>query len=171
MHVYSDGRFDAAGKSFAQSIRSFEKRIQLRPNNSLFLRGYSRFLSIVPDGRFRNPQKALLLAQQAADIAPHSLFALLYLGCAEYRVGDWNAALRHLERSAEIPFSRGDEYPDYGEDCLRQFLLAMTHFRLGNEEGALSCYTNGVASIEKGQSFKDWNPLRAEAEELLGIQR
>ena len=82
------------------------------------------------------------------------------LGVAQYRVGDWDAAVEALQKSMEL--SAGGSSIDW-------FFLAMAHWQLGNEDEARQWYERAVKWMEEFQAAdKELQRFRAEAEELLG---
>jgi uncharacterized protein HemY len=84
------------------------------------------------------------------------------LGVAQYRMGEWDAAVTALEKSMEL---------GSGHDSFNLFFLAMAHWHLGQKEKALDWYRQAVEWMNV-HSPKDEELLRfrVEAEELLGVK-
>jgi WD40 repeat protein len=83
------------------------------------------------------------------------------LGVARYRVGDWKAALKALEKAMELR---------QGGDSADWFFLAMAHWQLGDKDQARRWYDKAVAWMEKHQpKNEELRRFRAEAAELIGL--
>jgi eukaryotic-like serine/threonine-protein kinase len=124
-------------------------------------------LATIADPKFRDEKWALELAMEAVRLAPNDGDFWNTLGVAHYRMGNWNEAVRVLEKAMEL--SKGGRADDW-------FFLAMAHWRLGNRDAARGSYDQAVEWIQKQKSSP--SPLfnealrrfRAEAAELLGIK-
>ena len=148
-------------------------------------------LATSPDDKLRDPQRAVELAREAVAAQPKSAAYWKTLGWAQFRAGNWPAAVTALEKVKELG-SAGDS--------LEWFPLAMAHWRLGNKPAARKYYDQAVQWMEKdarkndqlrrdkvatyrdkhaaygqtlGPDLKnvDLRHLRAEAEQVLGIQK
>ena len=101
------------------------------------------------------------------------------MGLAEYRAGEFEKAIKHLEQSNAINW-RGRE--NGAEDCLNWIILAMCHHRLGNTQKSQECYETATglvkpATPEEGMpahlapcDWIAWHILHQEAIDLLGIK-
>ena len=81
---------------------------------------------------------------------------------ALYRSGDWAGAAHALVKADELLS---------GMDREHRFFLAMTYWRLGEEEKARQCYDEAIAWLEAAQRNKSQYRFRAEAEELMGLNQ
>ena len=86
------------------------------------------------------------------------------LGAAYYRAGQWKDAIEALNHSETLPA---------GEDVeINAFVLAMTHWQLGEHDKAKEWYGTATERLAK---YKSHNPdlprFRAEAAQLLGISQ
>ncbi len=112
-----------------------------------------------PNCPLRDARSAVELGKRAVEWAPDSSNVWNDLALAHYRAGDWNAAIKAVERSMEL------------DQCgsINRHFMAMAHARLGNEEEARLWYAAATLLLEK-YGWKD-SPFRAEAAELLGLPR
>ena len=143
------------------------------------------------DNARANLRHALWRIRKAVEAQPKTAAYWKTLGWAQYRAGNWHAAVTALEKVKELG-SAGDS--------LEWFPLAMAHWRLGNKPAARKYYDQAVQWMEKdarkndqlrrdkvatyrdkhaaygqtlGPDLKnvDLRHLRAEAEQVLGIQK
>src|SRR5262249_49793945 len=84
---------------------------------------------------FRDPARAVALAQKAVDLIPQFASHWRTLGAAHYRAGNPESALAALKKSMELR---------KGGDSFDWFFLAMAHGRLGNKEDARKWYDRAV---------------------------
>ena len=83
------------------------------------------------------------------------------LGVAQYRRGDWKAAIEALTKSTEL--SKGGDGIDW-------FFLAMAHWRLGDKPAARSWYDKAVQWTNKNRpKDEELSRFRAEAAALLEV--
>ena len=121
-------------------------------------------LATCPDPKFRDAPRAVTLAQRAVELAPDDGHCWNTLGVAHYRAGDWKAAVDALTKSEEL--GPGPPLGHIG------FFLTMAYWQLGKKDKAHQWYDKAVARMEKYRPQDvDLGRFRAEAEELLGIQR
>jgi uncharacterized protein HemY len=81
---------------------------------------------------------------------------------AQYRNGDWKAAIKALTRSMEL---------HTGGDSTDWFFLAMAHWQLGDKTQARSWYDKAVSWMEKNQpKNEELVRFRAEAAALLEVK-
>jgi serine/threonine protein kinase len=109
--------------------------------------------------------RALELSYEAVRRAPNDGDFRNTLGVVQYRVGKWSEAAASLEKAIEL--SEGGQPSDW-------LVLAMAQWRLGNHEAARRWYDQAVSGLAKEQSNitdMELKSFRAEAEELLGVNR
>jgi tetratricopeptide (TPR) repeat protein len=127
-----------------------------------FSNAYSNWswaLSTAADVADRDPIKAVELAQVAIELHPHSANNWNNLGVAQYRAGNWQAAVEALEKADSM-------IPD-GDREHRMF-LAMAHWQLGDKDKARELYTQGAGWIAvHGKGIEEQARFQAEAEQLL----
>jgi eukaryotic-like serine/threonine-protein kinase len=127
------------------------------------------FLITCRDPKFRDPPRAVRLARKTTDLFPQYGMYWNTLGVAQYRAGDWQAAVAALEKSTRL---------QEGGDPTDWFFLAMAHRQLGHKEEARPWYDRAVQWMEKHQTALDrdkpraeeFRRFRSEAEEALGLK-
>jgi tetratricopeptide (TPR) repeat protein len=122
-------------------------------------------LSTISDTKLRNPRRAIELASAVVNAVPTRGDYRGTLGTAQYRAGEWRAAIANLEQAIQL--RKADE----ARHAFNGFFIAMSHWRLGEKNEALEWYDKSVAWMNKGLSndpeLKRW---RSEAAELLGLE-
>ena len=105
--------------------------------------------------------RAAELARKAVALEPQVAKYWGTLGIAYYRHGDWKDALAALEKCVEL--RKGDVNVD-------EFVLAMTHWRLGNKDEARKWYDKAVEWMAKNKPEDvQLRRYQTEAAELLEI--
>jgi serine/threonine protein kinase/tetratricopeptide (TPR) repeat protein len=125
---------------------------------------FAHFLLHSLDVELQNPAEALQLATRIVKRAPEAPASWYLLGRAHFRAGEWWAARHGFE---EVIRLRGHGFTsDY-------FHLAMTHWKLGEQDRARQYYDLGVKCLmdPKGQARRSvtLRRLQAEAAALLGV--
>ncbi len=111
-----------------------------------------------PREEFRNPERAIALARDAATLQPRRQRYWHTLGLAHYRAGHWKEAADAIEQSNQVadPVAQND------------FVLAMARWQLGDKDEARKCYDRGVRWVEQNKPQSEAvRRFRAEAEQLL----
>jgi tetratricopeptide (TPR) repeat protein len=144
-----------------EAVAIWRQAIQL---NSTNVNGYNQvawFLATCPDPKSRDPRTAVEMASKAVELAPTYANAWNTLGVAQYRAGDWNAAIEALNKSMELR---------HGGDSVDWFFLAMAHWQLGNREAARALHDKAVDWMQKkNPSDEQLIRFRNESAELLGL--
>jgi serine/threonine protein kinase/Tfp pilus assembly protein PilF len=151
-----------------KAITDYTKAIELDPKNGRSHNNLAWLLATCADAKLRDPARALELAKKAVELAPDDGMHQNTLGVAQYRAGDWNAAIKALEKSMAL---------DKGGDGLDWFLLAMAHWRLGHKGEAQKWYDRAAAWMAKNKlelekdkvNQEELNRFQAEAADLLGV--
>src|SRR5262249_19838876 len=117
----------------AQAVADYSKAIELKPDFAEACNNLGWLYATCPDPHFRKPKEAVALAKKALGRVPAQ--AYLTLGVAQYRAGDWKAAIMALEKSMELR---------KGGDSFNWFFLAMAHWQLGETNKARACYDRAV---------------------------
>jgi serine/threonine protein kinase/WD40 repeat protein len=134
--------------------------LQLDPNNAAAQNGLAWFRATCPDARYRDPAQAVALAEKAIALAPADGNIWNTLGVAQYRAGNWPAAIQALDQSMKL--RQGGDGRDW-------FFLAMGHWKQGDQALARKWYARGVRAMA-GQTRQDeeLRRFRAEAADMLG---
>jgi tetratricopeptide (TPR) repeat protein len=111
---------------------------------------------------FRHPARAVERAQKAVELVPGNGSFWNTLGVANYRAGDWSAALAALEKSDEL--LEGQMFSFNG------YFLAMAHCQLGRHDEARQWYAKSVKWMDDNMSNnEELVRFRAEAEQTLEL--
>jgi tetratricopeptide (TPR) repeat protein len=154
------GNFKAAVVALEESIKLAEgsNSATMAIPLSHLARHYANF----PAAELRDPKRAVALAKRAVELSPKSRLIWNTLGVAQYRAGDYRAAVVALEKSCGL---------SEGGDSFDWFFLAMAHWRLGEREQARTWYDQAVARMDKHRpQSEELIRFRAEAAELLGVK-
>jgi serine/threonine protein kinase/Flp pilus assembly protein TadD len=146
---------------WSQAITAFEEAIRVEPDYAYSYGWLSRIYSGCPELALRDYPRALEFARKGAMLQPESSWDLQYLGWAEYRMGNWQAAVDALEKSCQLQDNggRGDAY--------QWLVLALANHQLGRTEEARRWYVKSVQSRLHWPG--DIGVIKAEAEALLGV--
>ena len=144
-----------------EAIGVYRKIIELERNSPRTHNQLAWILATRPEANMRDPKQAVALATRAVKLKPDEGTHWNTLGAAQYRAGDWKAAIAALEESMK----RRD-----GGDSLDWFFVAMAHWRLGAKDKAREFYDRAVQWMDKNQpKNEELRRFRAEAAELLGL--
>jgi tetratricopeptide (TPR) repeat protein len=150
-HMHEDS---AAADEYFRQMREFEPKHSMAQNNLAWR------LATSPEGRYRDPSRAVMLAEKALARSPKNGTYQNTLGVARYRAGDWKRAVAELEQSRELLAKSLDSF--------NTFFLAMAHWQLGNKDEARQFHQQAVQWMETNQpKDEELRRFRAEAEELL----
>ncbi len=83
------------------------------------------------------------------------------LGVAQYRAGDWQAAVDAFQKADELIGGAGDR--------VHRFFLAMAHWQLGNQVQAREAYAQAITWLNEKNRNEEQYRFRDEAEQLMGI--
>jgi eukaryotic-like serine/threonine-protein kinase len=158
--------YDSAQKEFQAAIAAYTKVIELVPDNAVAHNNLAWMFATCPEIELRDPAKAVALAKRAVELRPTDGTGWNTLGAAQYRAGDWQAAIESLTKSMELR-SGGD-----AEDW---YFLAMAHCRLGHVDDARKWHQQAIEWEEKNgpllannrQVADELRRFRAEAEGLM----
>ena len=116
-------------------------------------------LATDPDPRFRDPKRAVELAENAVARSPANGTFWKTLGVARYRHGDWPGAIAALEKSRQLQ--------PQADDSANTFFLAMAHWHRGDRDQARRWYDLAVVWMAKNALDAELVRFRAEAKALL----
>jgi serine/threonine-protein kinase len=156
---YNLGRLLFYRGKFTEAEASLSKAIDLKPDFFMAHNSLAWVLATCSNFKLRDPARAVRHAKKALEIEPKYVTGWNTLGVAQYRNGDWLAAVVALTNS--VNFTKGSECSDF-------FFLAMAHWQLGDKEKARAFYDQGVAWMDKyNPGDEDLKRFRAEAAALL----
>jgi tetratricopeptide (TPR) repeat protein/serine/threonine protein kinase len=146
-----------------EAIACYRKAIALDPKLAGPRNNLAWQLATSPDVKARDPARAVELAKEAVGLTPQNGSYWNTLGVAQYRAGDWKAAVEALDKSRQLR---------NGGDAMDWFFLAMAHWQLGAKEEARTWYDRARPWVKKNAPPNDeLRRFRAEAEELLEIKK
>jgi tetratricopeptide (TPR) repeat protein len=171
MDLWQQGRRAETSGHFLAADDAFRTAVGQGPETALHKWQYAWFLTLCPDARFRDTEKALELAHRVVELAPRheadnptftgGFRPLLALGLAQYRAGQWDEARATVERSIQFR-SGGDAY--------EWFVLAMALARQGERDEARRRFEEAVRWTRRNR-YGDFELhfLRDEAAALLDL--
>jgi tetratricopeptide (TPR) repeat protein len=161
------GRYADALPLFEETLA--RQSVKLGPNHPLTLGNMNNLawhLATASNMKWRNPPRALELAQKAAHSSPQSPTYWGTLGTARYQTGDWKGAIADLEKVI------GLRTADDPSNAYEGFFLAMSHWQLGEKDKAREWFAKAVQWMDKGnKDDAELKRFRAEAAELLGVEK
>jgi tetratricopeptide (TPR) repeat protein len=148
---------------YRDAVRAYRKSLELAPRDFDATNNLVWLLALGAEPDFNDPAELVRLARTATETNPKQEQCWVTLGLAHYRSGDWTAAKAALEKPSRLsPAAEG----------MRNVVLAMTEWRLGNKTGARTAYHRAVELLGQPKpepGVIDDRLLHAEAARLLGI--
>ncbi len=145
---------------WANMFKDLEQRRALEPNNAQVANDLSWCLATCPIPSYRNPKRAIELAELAVKLAPSGANCWNTLGVVRYRAGDWNGAAQATLKSMEL--SGGASFWDW-------YTLACCEWRLDQRERArqllIQAYRRTPPEATQDPFYLE---LRDEAAALIG---
>jgi tetratricopeptide (TPR) repeat protein len=146
-----------------EAIDAFRNASRFDPGIARFHNALAWELATSADHGLRNPAEALESARKAVQLAPSDGKYWSTLGVAQYRMGDWNAAIAALEKSMAL---------NKEGDSVAWFFLAMVHWQLGRQDEARKLHDEAVRWMDQHQpKNEELRRFREEAEQLLRGER
>jgi serine/threonine protein kinase/tetratricopeptide (TPR) repeat protein len=168
--LWYSGRHEEAVEKFRQVSSVLANLDQADPQLQDYL---AWFLANCPAPQVRNVPQAIKLAKETVKARPDQAQFWLTLGAAQYRAGDWTAAVEALTKSIELGREGGNRWFFLANDdgnCW--FFLAMAHWQVGNQTEACRSYERGVKWMDTNEPYHvERRHLRSEAEKLLAIKK
>jgi tetratricopeptide (TPR) repeat protein len=153
-----------AEKFFTTAREGYQRILSKdNPQRLVVMNGLAWLLATAPESsKSRDPVRAVELAKQVVAAAPQDGNCWNTFGVAQYRAGDFKAAISALEKAIEIR---------KGGDSFDWFFLAMAHENLGHRDQARQWYDKAVVWMEHNQKLNsELRRFRTEAVALLGIK-
>jgi Flp pilus assembly protein TadD len=149
------GRVLAVQGKWAAAAAELRRATEVKPDFPKGQSNYAWLLATCPQNELRNLSLAVTLAKRATELAPREGSYWNTLGVAQYRAGQWQAAIAALERSMAL---------QNGGDAIDWLFLAMANWQLGHKGEARKWYTKATKWIDKNKSQdEDLGRIRAEA--------
>src|SRR5262249_28091203 len=121
---------------YAEARDDWQQAVDLAPNSAEARNNLAWLLATCRDATLRDPLRAVALATKAVEMRPTLGTCWNTLGAAQYRVGDWAAAITALKKSMELR---------QGGDAIDRFFVAMAEWKRGNEDEARRWYEKAAA--------------------------
>ena len=158
------GSLDEATKGYEKAMAVLRRTLSVRTYEvQRCMADYAWMLAATADPGYRDPQRAIELANELIQNSPKVRDVWTTRGVAYYRAGAWNDATAALEKSeAAAPglFTSANG-----------FFLAMAYCRLGEKEKGRQWYSKALQSVETASqpTKRELELFRLEAFHLLGI--
>ncbi|MCH8047715.1 MAG: tetratricopeptide repeat protein [Planctomycetes bacterium] len=137
----------AAIKRYDGVLADWNKIVELKPDSAFARNSLAWFLATCPDPQFRDPKRAAEQAKKAVERAPKNGSYWNTLGIAQYRAGDWKAAIEALEKSMEL---------GSGGNSFDWFFLAMAHRQLGSQGGERRAEGTEPSEVDHNAEAQRW---------------
>jgi eukaryotic-like serine/threonine-protein kinase len=144
---------------YDKAVERYRQGLQLDPKGAHANNCLAWFLATCSEPSARNSREAVRLAKKAVAAAPEDADSRNTLGVAQYRDGDFEAAVETLNKSMTLR---------PGGDAHDWFFLAMAYWKLGDREEARRWLAKGVQSLQKDETQdEELRRFQAEAQALL----
>ena len=157
-------RTEEAKTSLEAAIAQYRELIDHQPESPVAYEGLARLLSTVPlESPQEASQKTVQLAEKAVQMAPEFRPHWQTLCMAQYRAGNWQAAISAFQESEKLT-------ADW--DLHARLFAAMAFWQMDNREEALRLYHDTVKKIdEKRPLDEELSRFRREAADLLQVTK
>ena len=138
--LLAEGRREKAAEQYRQAFVINQGLADRYPDSAEDANGLAWFLALCADSHFRDPARAVSLAQKAVHQIPQNGSYWNTLGIAQYRAGQWRESITALEKAMAL--RKGGNSSDW-------LFLAMAHWQLGQQEAARTWYDKAVKDLKK----------------------
>jgi tetratricopeptide (TPR) repeat protein len=146
---------------YAEARTDWQRRLEVAPENAEAHNDLAWLLATCPEVTFRDAGRAVALATRAVELAPQHSGWWNTLGVAQYRAGNWQAAIESLNKSEMLA---PDQFLSFNA-----LFLAMAHQQLGETQAAWKYYDQAMVWRDQHTPADDeLQRFRGEATELLG---
>jgi tetratricopeptide (TPR) repeat protein len=150
-------------KQWEKAIPDYSQAATMNPKDANLHNDLAWLLANCPDAKLRQPARAVEGARKAVELAPKEARFWTTLGVAQYRAGEWKAAIEALTKSMKL---------SGGGNSVQWFFLAMTHGKLNQRKEAREWYDRAAQWMDKNaRDDEELRRVRSEAEELLEIKK
>jgi tetratricopeptide (TPR) repeat protein len=145
-----------------EALDVLHEPLKMHPDSAVAHNFIAWALATGTNTRSCDPEEAVEHAKEAVKLSPEKPCWWTTLGAAQYRAGNWDAAVDALTTSMKL---HGGKH--FSHDS---FFLAMVQWRLGKKDEAHRWYDKAVEWMEKNKpDDEELTRFRAEAAELLGV--
>jgi tetratricopeptide (TPR) repeat protein len=160
--LQAEGDHEKAAAHYRELQDLLKELAERSPDVPGYMKDLAWFLVACADRSFHDPARAVPLAQKAVAMSRENADFLNTLGMAQYRHGQWQAAVASLNEAKQ----RHQEH-DEGD----WLFLAMAHWRLGDKKTARACYDRAVEILKPFEyPPTEGARWRAEAALLMGLK-
>jgi tetratricopeptide (TPR) repeat protein len=148
---------------YRDAVAAYRKALEFAPKDSGANNNLVWLLALGAVPSINDPAELVRLARTATETNPQQEQCWVTLGLAHFRAGDWAAAKAALEKPSKLSPS---------DDGMRNNILAMTEWKLGNKTAARTAYDRAVELLGQPKpkpGVIDDRRLQAEAARLLGV--
>ena len=141
--------------------KNYERAIALDSDQARENNGSAWQLATCPDPEFREPARAVALAEKAVQLDPGNGAFRDTLGVAYYRAGNWPGAIEEMKASYEWALGRYFH--------INGLFLAMAHGQQGDQEQARKWYVAALCGRQRQNENLDLLRFQDEAAALLEL--
>jgi serine/threonine protein kinase len=138
--LLAEGQSEKAAEQYRQTLALYQKFVDRYPDNVEDAKALAWFLALCADPSFRDPPRAVSLAQKAVHRIPQNGSYWNTLGVAQYRAGQWRESIASLEKAMAL--RNGGSMGDW-------LFLAMAHWQLGEKAAARKWYDKAAKELKK----------------------
>ena len=171
--LHDAGQTAGARDAFTRAMSQHERNIDDLPDELQIWLQVAQFLATCPDPQFRDPARAVELADKCVEQSPDKWDYWQLLGVAQFRAGDRDAAKTSLETAVALQTAADAaiaHQQSQGEAAVAHFVLAMFHWQNGDKAEARQAYTEAHRWADQARPGDDsFRVFRTEAVCLLDI--
>jgi serine/threonine protein kinase len=138
--LLAEGQPDQAAEQYRQALVIIQGLVNGNPDNVDYADGLAWFLAACADPRFRDPARAVSLAEKTVKHVPQGGNFWLTLGITQYRAGLWRESINSLEKAMALC---------NGGNSIDWLFLAMAHWQLGEKQAARKWYQKAAKELKK----------------------
>jgi tetratricopeptide (TPR) repeat protein/serine/threonine protein kinase len=155
-------------RHYDKASANYSRAIELEPGQAQAYERFAWLLATCPDKKRHDPKRAVELARKAVQLNPKDSNNWATLGMAHFRAGEWKESIVAVH--AAMTKSKG-------ANAYHWFILAISHWQLGDRVEARKRYDQAVQWMEKNAASlsrdhllaEELRRFRSEAEEVLQL--